>query len=433
MKQPTARSSKRIPKLRFPEFQDAPEWNEEKFVELYSLKGTNTLSRDKLNYDSGLVKNIHYGDIHTKFSTLFRVENEDVPFINPSESLQKIKKDNYCQVGDMVFADASEDLEDVGKSIEITSLNGEKVVSGLHTILARQKGKRLISGFGGHLFKSKRLREQIQREAQGAKVLGISGRRLSNIDVGFPADESEQQRITDCLSSLDKWIEAEAKQLDTLKGHKKGLMQQLFPAEGETTPKLRFPEFQDEPEWEKGALEDVSERVRKRISVSKLTLDNYISTENILPDFGGVKGSSGLPSVKTVTQYKMNDVLLANIRPYLKKVWFSTIDGGASNDVIVFRPKGIDPIFHSYVLRNEKFINYVMKDAKGVKMPRGDISSMMNYPVPVPLLNEQKCIANCLSSLDRWIRAQEKRIEALQEFKQGLMQQLFPSSKEGSV
>ena len=115
-----------VPELRFPEFENSESWNNEPLEDIYEFKVTNSLSRDKLNYDAGTVKNIHYGDIHTKFSTLFYIEKELVPYINATEPLGKIKKDCYCTEGDMVFADASEDLDDVGKSIEVVNLNNEK-------------------------------------------------------------------------------------------------------------------------------------------------------------------------------------------------------------------------------------------------------------------------------------------------------------------
>ncbi|EGR1349226.1 restriction endonuclease subunit S [Vibrio cholerae] len=204
-------------------------WNKKTFEEVYSLKTTNSLSRDKLNYDDGLVKNIHYGDVHTKFSTLFDITKEYVPFINAEIALDKVKEESYCQEGDMVFADASEDIDDVGKSIELINLNGEKLLSGLHTILARQKGSYLVKGFGGYLFKSEVMRKQIQKESQGAKVLGISAARISKIDVVYPIKQSEQQRIVDCLSSLDELIDAQTKKIEILNIYKKGLMQQLFP------------------------------------------------------------------------------------------------------------------------------------------------------------------------------------------------------------
>lgn len=125
------------PKLRFPEFRNGPSWDGQPMGEAYSFKGNNSLSRDQLNYEHGAVKNIHYGDIHTKFSTLFDVTKETVPFINPSESLDGFWPDDDCVEGDMIFADASEDLADIGKSIELVRLNGERVVSGQHTIPAR--------------------------------------------------------------------------------------------------------------------------------------------------------------------------------------------------------------------------------------------------------------------------------------------------------
>ncbi len=223
-------AGKTTPTHRFPEFQNAPLWQEKPLGEIYLFRVTNSFSRAKLNYEKGLVKNIHYGDIHTKFSTLFDIEKEKVPFINSSQPIGRIKPENYCIEGDIIFADASEDLNDVGKSIEIVNLNNEKLLSGLHTLLARQRKSELVIGFGGYLFKSNSIREQIQREAQGAKVLGISGKRLSNINICFPKDTNEQQKIADCLTSLDELITAQAQKIDHLKAHKKGVMQQLFPA-----------------------------------------------------------------------------------------------------------------------------------------------------------------------------------------------------------
>lgn len=218
-----------VPKLRFKEFEDCGEWEEKTLGEVYEFKTTNSFSRDFLNYQKGTVKNIHYGDIHTKFNTLFDITKENVPFINSDVPIEKIKEDCYCQEGDMIFADASEDLNDIGKSIEVVNLNDEKLVSGLHTILARQKVRLLQIGFGGYLFKSGWIRKQIQKESQGAKVFGISASRISGIKIKFPSDLTEQQKIAACLSSLDDLINAQSQKIETLKLHKKGLLQGLFP------------------------------------------------------------------------------------------------------------------------------------------------------------------------------------------------------------
>ena len=219
----------KAPKFRFREFKRDGAWIKETVGDVYDFKVTNSFAREYLNYEVGSVKNIHYGDIHTKFNTLFDITKENVPYINPDVTIEKIRKESYCSVGDIIFADASEDMNDVGKSIEIVNLNKEKLVSGLHTLLARQKKKKLAIGFGGYLFKSDWVRKQIQREAQGAKVLGISATRISNVQIMYPENQKEQQNITSCLASLDELIIEQSNKIEQLKQHKKGLMQGLFP------------------------------------------------------------------------------------------------------------------------------------------------------------------------------------------------------------
>lgn len=218
-----------VPRLRFSEFEGDWDWKMKPFGGLFSFKISNSFSRDKLNYIEGSVKNIHYGDIHTKFSTLFDIRKEDVPNVNLNISIDRINRDHYCLEGDIIIADASEDLEDIGKSIEIVNLDDEKLLAGLHTFLARQIKFELITGFGGYLFKSTRIRNQIKRESQGTKILGISKGRISNIKILYPENKKEQQKIANCLSSLDSLISVKTEKIYVLKAHKKGLMQQLFP------------------------------------------------------------------------------------------------------------------------------------------------------------------------------------------------------------
>jgi type I restriction enzyme S subunit len=166
----TDRTKKTLaPRLRFPEFMDASGWKEMPLAEVYNFKPTNTLSRDKLTYEAGTIRNIHYGDIHTRFQTRFDLKREYVPFVRHG-SLDDFDDAAFCTEGDVVFADASEDLNDVGKSIELVALHGEKVLSGTHTILATRRASQLVVGFGGYLFRSERMRQQIRREAQGSKV-----------------------------------------------------------------------------------------------------------------------------------------------------------------------------------------------------------------------------------------------------------------------
>ncbi len=206
---------------------DYPDWKTKKFGEIFSFRTTNSFSRENLNYDNGSVKNIHYGDVHTSFSTLFNVSKEVVPLINSKIELGRISKDNYCKIGDLVIADASEDYEDVGKCIEIINLNNEKVLSGLHTILARPDLYKMHVGFSGYLMKSNNVRLQIKIMAQGSKVLSISSKRLSEINLIIP-EITEQQKITDFLTEIDSKIRHVSKQLEGTKQYKKGLLQKMF-------------------------------------------------------------------------------------------------------------------------------------------------------------------------------------------------------------
>jgi type I restriction enzyme S subunit len=207
--------------------KEFPRWKKKKLGEAFKFKITNSFSRDNLNYEEGTVKNIHYGDIHTKFQTLFDVTKESVPFINSEISIQKIADDNYCREGDLILADASEDLNDVGKSIELVNLNKERLLSGLHTILARPIYGVFASGFCGHLFKSDFVRVQIQKESQGSKVLSISASRLSNVILSFPCIE-EQTKIANFLSAIDEKINRTENQIQKTQEWKKGLLQQMF-------------------------------------------------------------------------------------------------------------------------------------------------------------------------------------------------------------
>jgi type I restriction enzyme S subunit len=196
-------------------------------------------------------------------------------------------------------------------------------------------------------------------------------------------------------------------------------------------PRLRFPEFREVEEWEEATLNDVIKQVNKKIAVADISLNEYISTENILPDYSGISIASKLPTTGSITQFQEGDLLLSNIRPYLKKVWFSDKNGGASNDVIVFRAtQKVIPAFMACALKKDSFIDYIMKGAKGVKMPRGDTALMKEYPFPLPTKTEQQKIADCLSSLEELITAQTQKLDTLKAHKKGLMQQLFPREGE---
>lgn len=153
---------------------------------------------------------------------------------------------------------------------------------------------------------------------------------------------------------------------------------------------------------------------------------NYISTENMLPNKGGIVLTNTVPNGGNLSVYKKGDVLLSNIRPYFKKIWLATHDGTASNDVIVFQSRqNIDNRYLYYVLADDNFFSYVMTGAKGTKMPRGDKKQMMLYPVFCPPLDEQKRIAEILGSLDDKIELLQKQNKTLEEMAKALFKSWF--------
>ncbi len=148
-------------------------------------------------------------------------------------------------------------------------------------------------------------------------------------------------------------------------------------------------------------LQDICFYVKERIKVSELNEHTYISTENMLPNKSGITTATNLPNTETTSAFKKGDILVSNIRPYFKKIWQASFDGGCSGDVLVFRTKqGFSQNFLHYVLANDAFFDYSMKSSKGTKMPRGDKESIMKYFVPNFTLQIQEKIAQILFSLD---------------------------------
>ena len=197
-------------------------------------------------------------------------------------------------------------------------------------------------------------------------------------------------------------------------------------------PHLRFPEFSGE--WEEVTLKEIANFQKDRISSEFLDKSNYISTENIKQNFGGVQLANSIPANMNVIAYNKNDILLSNIRPYLKKVWLADRDGGCSADVFVLRSKCCEQSFLYNVIASDRFIDYVMSGAKGVKMPRGDKKQMENFNFSIPTITEQRKISELLSLLDERIATQNKIIEKLESLIKGIYDKvLWQSYKQTSL
>ena len=186
-------------------------------------------------------------------------------------------------------------------------------------------------------------------------------------------------------------------------------------------PKLRFKaeDGSEFPEWEEMKLKDYCVYCKER-NRSKV----YIGTENMKKDFSGIEVDENRELAEGV-EFSVGDILMSNIRPYLKKVWLADKSGVCSSDVLVFRPQRIYSNFLYYIIASEKFIEYVMSAAKGSNMPRGDKKHIMEMQLYSPSLPEQQKIADFLSTIDSIISFQKEELAAWEQRKKGVMQKLF--------
>lgn len=415
------------PILRFPGFLS--EWKKRRFGDLYTFKSTNSFSRDKLNYDDGEVYNIHYGDIHVKFRSNFKLPLETVPFINADLNLSNIGIDNYCQEGDLVIADASENYDDIGKSIEIIDLNNKRVVAGLHTFLARPITDQLMKGYGGYLMQTTSVKDQIKIIAQGTKVLGISTKRVADLKLILP-ETSEQTKIAEFLTAIDKRIELLTAKKEKLTLYKKGVMQKIFNQE------IRFKpdEGGEFPEWEETTLGKIGSVVKLKNKENQITqvftnsakygvvqqgdfFEREITTEVNLKNYYVIDSGqfvynpriSNLAPVGPIGMNKMGKGLLSPLY---------TVFSISNGHLAFFEQYFKSTLWHQYMRDNGN---------SGARSDRMSVTVgvLMNLPLYIPTLMEQTKIAMFLTSLDTEIQKVEQQITLNHTYKKGLLQQLF--------
>ena len=211
-----------VPALRFPEFTG--EWKHIKVSDLLDFYSTNSLSWEQLEYEPNEPYNLHYGLIHVGLSTLIDMTKDKLPSIKDGNVPKKYE---LCKEGDIAFADASEDTNEVAKVVEFYDLDGKKVLCGLHTIHGRNNNGLTANGFLGYCFSSTVFHNQIRRIAQGTKIYSISTRNFSEIFVGLPS-RNEQQKIATLLRLIDERITTQNKIIEDLKKLKSAISKQAF-------------------------------------------------------------------------------------------------------------------------------------------------------------------------------------------------------------
>ena len=430
-----------VPELRFPEFREAGEWEK------------SPLSKYVSSLDAGV--SVVSGDRPAGTNEVGILKTSAVTdgLFNPLENKVVLDKGELRRVKEPVS----------GNSIIISRMNTPALVGAnayvsdslenifLPDRLWAAKPRRNTSmRFLAFVLGSEKGRTGLSELASGTSgsMKNITKPDVLALEITAPLF-AEQQKIADCLSSLDDLIAAQAKKIEAFKAHKKGLMQQLFPAEGETVPCLRFPEFRDAGEWGKGQLitlsnEPLSNGVfndpkkvgvgYKLINVSDMYIDTAIDEDCLfLLELS--------PSEFEVNQVKHGDIFFTRSSLVKSGIAVSNIYLGNSSDVtfdghlIRFRANAnkVIPLFAHYLFKTAPIRAQLIARGKSATMTtisQKDVASVvLFYPDKV----EQQKIADCLTSLDDLITAQTEKIEALKTQKQGLMQGLFPSINEAEA
>ena len=205
--------------MRFPEFTE--EWEKCKVSDLLAFYSTNSLSWDKLEYGTDAIQNLHYGLIHVGLPTMIDLSKDKLPNITNGNTPKNYE---LCQEGDIAFADASEDTNEVAKAVEFYKLNGKDVICGLHTIHGRDNQQKTVVGYKGYAFSSTAFHHQIRRIAQGTKIYSINSKNFSECYIGIPSKE-EQKKIATLLRQIDERIATQNKIIDKLQTLIKGIAQ----------------------------------------------------------------------------------------------------------------------------------------------------------------------------------------------------------------
>ena len=211
-----------VPHLRFPEFHG--EWEKCKVSELLDFYSTNSLSWDQLEYGTDNMLNLHYGLIHVGLPTMVDLSKDILPAIKKENEPKNFE---LCKEGDIAFADASEDTNEVAKAIEFYTLEDKAVVCGLHTIHGRDKSNKTVVGYKGYAFSSTAFHHQIRRIAQGTKIYSISAKNFAECYIGIPSKE-EQTKIAKLLRLIDERIATQSKLIEDLKKLKSAISKLLF-------------------------------------------------------------------------------------------------------------------------------------------------------------------------------------------------------------
>ena len=399
--------------MRFPEFQG--EWEKCKVSDVLNFYSTNSLSWDQLEYGTDNMLNLHYGLIHVGLPTMVDLSKDILPAIKKENEPKNFE---LCKEGDIAFADASEDTNEVAKAIEFYTLEDKVVVCGLHTIHGRDKSNKTVVGYKGYAFSSTAFHHQIRRIAQGTKIYSISAKNFDECYIGIPSKE-EQTKIAKLLRLIDERIATQSKLIEDLKKLKSAIIDyainsldtdfakfgSLYEMAGEGgTPTTSNASFYDNGKIPFIKIDDLKKK--------------YL-TENkdFITELGLQKSSAWLVPSRSI--------LFSN-GATIGEITITTYPVCTKQGILGIVPKpNIDVEFLYYFMSSSYFKKAVSRIVTEGTMKTAYLKDINNIRCPIPIKEKQQDIAKMPSALNSKIDFEQSILKRFCSQKQYLLRQMF--------
>ena len=402
-----------VPNLRFPEFEG--EWEKCRVSDLLDFYSTNSLSWDKLEYGTNAIQNLHYGLIHVGLPTMVDLDNDKLPNIVSGNTPKNYE---LCQEGDIAFADASEDTNEVAKAVEFYNLNGKDVICGLHTIHGRDNQHKTIVGYKGYAFSSTAFHQQIRRIAQGTKIYSINSKNFSECYIGIPS-KGEQKKIATLLRLIDERISTQNKIIEDLKTLKSAIIDYAigsldtnfmkFGSVYETAREGRTPTTSNTSFYDNGKI--------PFIKIGDLKQKYLIENKDFITELGLQKSSAWL--VPT------HSILFSN-GATIGEITITTYPVCTKQGILGIVPKAnIDVEFLYYFMSSSYFKKAVSRIITEGTMKTAYLKDIDNILCPIPTKEKQLEIAKVPSALNFKIDSEQSILRLLYAQKQYLLHQMF--------
>lgn len=395
------------PDIRFNGFDE--EWEEKNYKEVFDTSvSNNTFSRAELTSEKTSTKNVHYGDILIKYNSILSVKKDDFPFIPDNV---KVDSKNFLKNGDIVFADTAED-ETCGKAVEITDLENENVLAGLHTFVARPK-LQFQEKYLGYFINSPAYHNQLVPYMQGTKVTSISKANVQKTSVKYP-NKAEQTKIGELFSKIDTLITSTQKEYDKLVALKKSMLQKMFPKKGSQVPEIRFKGFTDE--WVEKKLGDFCS-----ISIGEFVIQTKQRKGAPYPVYNGGISNTGYYDEYNEEGCKVIISARGANAGFVNKCASNYWAGNSCYSLGVKDSSNWIFLYHILKQQQDDFI----KSQQSANIPSVSKQQVFNTKVLMPNNREQEKIALYFNSLDNLISTQAKKIEKLKTIKNTLLGKMF--------